>query len=409
MCANKVVILIPIYKKTLHPCEIVSLRQVKRVLHRYKMFFLAPESLVVDYGGLEDGIEFVRYPDEFFCSKNSYSAMMLDVTLYEYFIEYEYMLVYQLDAFVFSDCLLKFCNMGYDYIGAPMRRANFRTFWHREADWQDIKCYVGNGGLSLRNITKCITVLKQKEYIFSRKPECWSDNRFLEWEDLFFAYSSTFSDLDFTVPDYKTALSFSVGADVAHVYQRMPEWLPFGCHAWYAIDYWHWKPIIEKQGYSLPDLTGLMMYSSRYQHVRLYVVSRYGRKDQNHLLEKILSRFLNNRRSVVIWGWGLYGKCCKNLLDLGGVLVDKVYDKEFSNETYKDDMRFMPIDIDLIKKSKEFVIVSTIKYEDDIRKVLVEYGLVQGEDFVLFSEIAEDLMKSSRCYRGSSFGGKFYD
>ena len=41
-------------------------------------------------------------------------------TLYSRFEKYEYMLIYQLDAFVFSDRLMEFVEAGYDYIGAPL-------------------------------------------------------------------------------------------------------------------------------------------------------------------------------------------------------------------------------------------------------------------------------------------------
>lgn len=45
---------------------------------------------------------------------------MLEADFYRRFGKYKYMLIYQLDAFVFSDKLLDFCEMGYDYIGAPV-------------------------------------------------------------------------------------------------------------------------------------------------------------------------------------------------------------------------------------------------------------------------------------------------
>ena len=37
-----------------------------------------------------------------------------------HFLEYQYMLIYQLDAFVFEDKLDYFCELGYDYIGIPV-------------------------------------------------------------------------------------------------------------------------------------------------------------------------------------------------------------------------------------------------------------------------------------------------
>ena len=130
---------------------------------------------------------------------------MLDVELYRSFSSYAYMLVYQLDAFVFNDRLLEFCSMGYDYIGSPMRRTD---------SWRDIGCSVGNGGFSLRKISSMLRVLRRKKEIFARRPEAWEENRFLPAEDLFFSFCATIPELDFHVPDFRTALEFAVGDDV---------------------------------------------------------------------------------------------------------------------------------------------------------------------------------------------------
>lgn len=53
---------------------------------------------------------------------------MLSAEFYDRFAAYEYVLIYQLDAFVFADRLAEFCQMGYDYIGAPVRRLT--PLWH---------------------------------------------------------------------------------------------------------------------------------------------------------------------------------------------------------------------------------------------------------------------------------------
>ena len=39
--------------------------------------------------------------------------------LYERYAAYEFMFTYELDAFVFKDELEKWCEQGWDYIGAP--------------------------------------------------------------------------------------------------------------------------------------------------------------------------------------------------------------------------------------------------------------------------------------------------
>ena len=116
---------------------------------------------------------------------------MLDPYLYNQFSHYDYMLLYQLDAFAFSNRLLEFCKMGYDYIGAPVERY--------AKDWKAVGCNIGNGGFSLRKIASMIRILEQKEYIYARKPKEWKENRFLSCEDVFFAFCSTISIISLVI------------------------------------------------------------------------------------------------------------------------------------------------------------------------------------------------------------------
>lgn len=73
-----------------------------------------------------DGIK-QKYPhvmdvpmaDEHFVSVDSYNEMMLSPDFYRRFQVYDFMLIYQLDAFVFRDELDEWVAKDYDYIGAP--------------------------------------------------------------------------------------------------------------------------------------------------------------------------------------------------------------------------------------------------------------------------------------------------
>ena len=72
---------------------------------------------------------------------------------------YKYMLIYQLDAWVFTDNLQEWCDKGYDYIGAP-----FLSIVKKNSPRVIFKG-VGNGGLSLRRIQYCIDVLSLPRYL----------------------------------------------------------------------------------------------------------------------------------------------------------------------------------------------------------------------------------------------------
>ena len=140
-------VVIPVYKQALTPVEIVSLRQLRKVLGYYPLCFIHPESMEPDYGELGAGIGAEAFDDVYFQSTTGYSALLLSAEFYDRFAAYEYVLIYQLDAFVFADRLAEFCQMGYDYIGAPVRR--LIPLWHA------IGARVGNGGFSLRRVAAC--------------------------------------------------------------------------------------------------------------------------------------------------------------------------------------------------------------------------------------------------------------
>lgn len=241
---RQVVICIPVYKNELSPFEKASLKQLNQILGKYPRVFVAPASLEFDYHEYGQGISVERFPDYFFNNVSSYSALMLNVDFYQRFDQYEYMLIYQTDAFVFSDKLEQFCAMEYDYIGAPVSR--FDPAWHA------IDARVGNGGLSLRKIASAIRMLKQWDDIM--KGSTFS-NLFMQWEDLFWGYCGQKKSLDFKVPSVKIAVEFAIQANISHAHQRMRKgWRPFGCHGWYNLNYDFWQGIIEGYGFDFHKL-----------------------------------------------------------------------------------------------------------------------------------------------------------
>ena len=82
---------------------------------------------------------------------------MLSPEFYRRFSDTDYILVCQLDAYIFRDELLSWCKKEYDYIGAPwsapalyrmpILRLWRRYFHSRRRTEKDFK--VGNGGLSI--------------------------------------------------------------------------------------------------------------------------------------------------------------------------------------------------------------------------------------------------------------------
>ena len=270
--STKIVVCVPIYKAELSLFEQVAITQMKKVLVGYKKVFFAPESLKFDFGELGAGVSVERFPDYFFLGVVNYSALMLNVDFYKRFSQYEYMLVYQTDAFVFSDRLSEFCAMGYDYIGAPIARAN--------PLWNFIAARVGNGGLSLRKINSVIRMLEQHQ----NKLGGPLASIFWQWEDIFWGYCGQQDDYDFQVAPVNIAAEFALDDTRAGFKRLQKGWHPFGCHGWWQLNYLRWKPVIEACGYYLPS----------------------GKKGGKELYPR-LNNYLQSRTTVNMhYLWGLY-------------------------------------------------------------------------------------------------------
>ena len=151
---QEVVVVIPIYKPVPDKLEKLSFEQCINVLP-YPISIVAPTSLDVSYYKQKSKQIFIqRFDDDFFTSINSYNKLLLSKIFYKRFENFNYMLIHQLDAYVFKDELAFWCSNGYDYIGAPW----FEDFKDKgEELWK-----VGNGGFSLRNIKSATKVLKKK-------------------------------------------------------------------------------------------------------------------------------------------------------------------------------------------------------------------------------------------------------
>lgn len=238
---KRVIVCVPIYKNTLSAVEWASLRQLNKILEKYQRVFVAPQSLKFDFGNVGEFFRVERFPDYFFHSVLSYSALMLNVDFYRRFRKYEYVLIYQTDAFVFCDRLQEFCRLGYDYIGAPLERAN--------PLWSFIGNRVGNGGLSLRKVSSAIRMLENWDRLVGNSPLV---SIFWQWEDLFWSYCAGKEDLNFKIPPVNIAVEFAVQDNVCRAYKRLQAgWRPFGCHGWSQTkeDYEAWQPVIEGWGF----------------------------------------------------------------------------------------------------------------------------------------------------------------
>lgn len=377
---NLAVVVIPIYKQELTYLEKVSLRQADIMLKKYKKVFAAPDSLSFDYGIQYD---VARFSDKYFTSTAGYSELLMSSEFYARFTNFQFMLIYQLDAFVFSDQLEKFCKADYDYIGAPIKGGDWRHY------------HVGNGGLSLRNINSAIKVLKNKELIAAKIRTSLNPSRLDE--DIFFGYCGSDREIDFNVPSARYAAMFAAQNDYAHGLRDIAKrGLPFGCHYWWGYNYDFWKPHIESYGYCLPKIiTKSTIMNDRMKRL-LYLAKRYVRNKRPSEIEALTCNILQNKKGYYMYGGGIWGKLCIDFFDSLPIhyKIYGIYDNNPKNYTFGGYPVIKPT-TEEIKRRNGFIIISTLYYCDEVEKQLMELGLHKQENYCSIFEICSSIVGDS--------------
>ena len=269
-----VCVVIPVYKSTLTDYERISLMQCMRILGRYPVFLAVPTGLDVSGFVTEFPVlQVQRFDAAFFANIQGYNRLMLSETFYRAFAGFEFMLIHQLDAFVFQDDLAGWCRRGYDYIGAPwLRDIDFRNktdelvFNTKKqiTTWLDLKKpdgitpreitgqnSVGNGGLSLRRIPAFLAVLASGAA--NKKLAVYADNQTHQYnEDVFWGIEVNRYRPRLRVPDFRTALRFAVEFYPERAIATYNQGrLPFGCHAWDIHETDYWRTVFARYGYDL--------------------------------------------------------------------------------------------------------------------------------------------------------------
>lgn len=273
---KNVVVLIPTHQANPSKYEIISFAQCVKVLGHYDVRIICPRSLDTQkYLSLCNTISIDRYDDRWFSSIQMYNQLKKSLNFYLKYRNYDYMLTYELDSFVFRDELSYWCDQGYSYIGAPW----FEGYCNPTKAAKLIA--VGNSGFSLRRIGDCIHALLRFAYVESPKlvyrrlfekdrsagfmgtcknylkAYVLSNSTFFLFnrnslsEDRFWCDCVAKKHRWFTIPSCEEALRFSAEVNPGALYKLNANQLPFGCHAWARHDLEFWKPHIENQGHSL--------------------------------------------------------------------------------------------------------------------------------------------------------------
>jgi len=268
---KRVCIVIPIHKEVLNAFELISLAQCFSILGEHDIFFIVPKRLksVITENKFVSSkkAQYKIFEDHFFSSTIGYNKLMKNPRFYKLFLEYKFMLIYQLDAFVFKDELTYWCDKDYDYIGAPFVKENF----------EERTCSIvgqGNGGFSLRKIASFYSVVKKIKKLKFKHPFFSADNSFVLnlWrdikyniiynfsfypfqpvvnEDIFWAQLIPSAFGGFSVPTAEDSIPFSFEVCPGHLYRMNNNKLPFGCHGWWKYEPDFWISHIQEAGYEL--------------------------------------------------------------------------------------------------------------------------------------------------------------
>ena len=234
---NQVAVVIPMYKPDMTPFEQKSFEQCIKVLGHYPIVIVKPESLDLTHlKALHPDLRFKSFENQYFKGIEGYNNLLTTVQFYEAFTSYEYMLIYQLDAYIFSDQLRQWCNAGFDYIGSPhIEPSRWDIEGKLPGNYHQFRRIFMNGGFSLRRIKAFIRFLKVLKF-FKKEWISNEDGLF----SLHFIQLRLYRPL-LKLPNWQQALKFGFEQNPKLCYKLNNQQLPFGCHAWEKYDYEFWK------------------------------------------------------------------------------------------------------------------------------------------------------------------------
>jgi len=222
---------------------------------------VCPQGLDVSrYMGAASGLTVDSIDPKWLSSYRMFNRAKIAPLLYSKYSSFQYILFYELDAWVFRDELEYWCDQQYDYIGAP-----WFDGYSAASPASQFKG-VGNGGLSLRKVSSHLRALSTFGYVLEPR-KLWAKflnklsfrsgvkflldlsirnnthylfNDYKQNEDSFWGGIVASKFEWFRVPDMNTAARFSMEMNAPLLYSRNGNQLPFGCHKWekYHADFW---------------------------------------------------------------------------------------------------------------------------------------------------------------------------
>ena len=234
---NTCVIVVPVYNEVPNELERLSLKQLDIIVKDdIEICLVGPNrinfsSYVELFNNNKPKHE--NFDDKYFESNKSYSQLCLSYDFYKRFDDYEYMLIYQTDCWIFRNEIKKFCDMGYVYIAGPIYSPRSRCPGFKTS----MRLVVRNGGSSLRKISTMLKLTEQNGYLYNKYKDEWNS---VDYEDMFIC-DVLAHDIYINIPDYRIAEQFSIDTLPRH----MNKLNPMAAHRVFAL-YQYWNKRIDE-------------------------------------------------------------------------------------------------------------------------------------------------------------------
>jgi len=267
--SRQVAIMVPLPSPDLSEDDEISLRHLRKHLGGYEKHLLVPKGMEVNM----EGFSLLELDRRHFGSAANHNRMLYRTDFWENFADFEYVLMYHLDALVFSDQLQEWCERGLDYIGSPFLQC-------ADAPWVRVE-RVGNGGFALYRVSSVLKVLWSR---YADDPSRWYQDHFwrqIEFQrkvlkpvrdavpgwlkgrataqlrgklqkldhtevnergnDLFWSDQAKRYFPEFKVASLEDGLAFSFEMEPRRCFERTGGRMPFGCHAFGRYDRAFWE------------------------------------------------------------------------------------------------------------------------------------------------------------------------
>ncbi len=248
-------VVIPIFRDRPNKYEAISLERLYKVFKGFPIVFVSPKGLDLGNYKLSDNSIYVtneEFQNHYFDNIEGYNRLLCASKFYKRLMEYDYILIAQLDTYIFRDELLFWCGKGYDYIGAPWFDISIQKSLYKSLTYSKYpiikqlkksldfslgkNLQVGNGGLSLRKVN---TFFNYSKWMHFLEPNIrkYGVNEDIIWSILVPKYFRNFK-----IATFSDALKFSFDSEPAIAYKMNNDNLPFGCHGWSKdenISFWY--------------------------------------------------------------------------------------------------------------------------------------------------------------------------